>query len=92
MDRCRLVETPTEHNGKLNDEEESPFIDKGQYQRPVGKLIIYLSHNRLDIDFPIHVVIQFMHSPIEEHLSVVHIILRYLKMTLGKGLFFWLKY
>ena len=28
---CRLVDTPMEQNGKLNDEEESPFIDKGQY-------------------------------------------------------------
>ena len=29
-----------------------------------------------------------MHSPYEEHLDIVFQILRYLKSTLGKGLFF----
>ena len=91
MVRCRLVDTPMEQNGKLKDEEESPLVDKGQYQRLVGKLI-YLSHTRLEIAFPVSVVIQFMHTPIKEHLSAIHKILRYLKMTPRKGLFFWQKY
>ena len=47
---CRLEDTPMEQNGKLSDEEEGPPIDKGQYQRVVGKLI-YLSQTRLDIAF-----------------------------------------
>ncbi|RVX15531.1 Retrovirus-related Pol polyprotein from transposon RE1 [Vitis vinifera] len=36
----------------------------------------------------VSVVSQFMHSPTEEHMEAVYRILRYLKMTLGKGLFF----
>ena len=84
---CRPTNTPMEQNGKLRDEEESPSVDKGQYQRLVGKLI-YLSHTRLDIAFLVSVVSQFMHAPIEEHLNAVHRILQYLKMTLGNGLFF----
>ena len=43
---------------------------------------------RLDIAFLISVVSQFMQAPTEEHLSAVHKILQYLKMTLGKGLLF----
>lgn len=87
MVECRPVDTPMEHNGKLNDEEENPLVAKGQYQRLVGKLI-YLSHTKLDIAFPISVISRFMQTPIEEHLSTIHRILRYLKLTPGKGLFF----
>ena len=53
----------------------------------MGKLI-YLSHTRPDIAFSVSVVRQYMHAPCEEHLEVVHRILKYLKGSLGKGLFF----
>ena len=62
-------------------------IDKGRYQRLVGKLI-YLSHTRPDISFVVSVVSQFMNNPAEEHMEVVYRILRYLKLTPGQGLFF----
>ncbi|RVX14584.1 Retrovirus-related Pol polyprotein from transposon TNT 1-94 [Vitis vinifera] len=60
---------------------------QGRYQRLVGRLI-YLSHTRPDIGFAVSAVSQFMHSPTEEHMEAVYRILRYLKMTPGKGLFF----
>jgi len=63
------------------------LVDKGRYQRLVGRLI-YLSHTRPDIAYAVSVVSQFMHEPYEEHLEAVHRILRYLKGTPGKGLFF----
>lgn len=62
-------------------------VETGRYQRLVGKLI-NLSHTRPDIAFAVSVVSQFMHSPREEHRGAVHRILRYLKGTPGKGLFF----
>ena len=62
-------------------------MDKGRYQRLVGKLI-YLSHTRPDIGFSVSVVSQFMNRPTEEHMEAVYRILRYLKMTPGKGLYF----
>ncbi|CAL9020794.1 unnamed protein product, partial [Prunus brigantina] len=37
---------------------------------------------------PMDVVSQFMHSPSEDHMGVVMCILRYLKLTPGKGLMF----
>ena len=58
-----------------------------RYQKLVGKLI-YLSHTRPDIAFAVSIVSQFMHSPYEVHLEAVYRILRYLKSTPGKGLFF----
>ena len=61
-------------------------VDRGRYQRLVGRLI-YLSHTRPDIGFAVGVVSQFMNSPTEEHMEAVNRILRYLK-TPGKGLLY----
>jgi len=62
-------------------------VDKGLYQRLVGKLI-YLSHTRPDIAFDVSVVSQFMHDPREMHLQAVNRILQYLKGSPGKGILF----
>jgi len=62
-------------------------MDKGRYQRLVGRLI-YLSHMRPDIAYAISVVSQFIQAPYEEHMEAVHRILKYLKGTPGRGLFF----
>ena len=84
---CRPVDTPMDANVKLNNKDDDQPIDKGQYQRLVGKLI-YLAHTRLDIAFAVSCVSQFMHSPSKSHLDVVYRILKYLKGTLGRGLMF----
>ncbi|XP_059590837.1 retrovirus-related Pol polyprotein from transposon RE1 isoform X2 [Vitis vinifera] len=84
---CKPIETPMDSQKKLGIEKESTPVDRGRYQRLVGRLI-YLSHTRPDIGFAVSAVSQFMHSPTEEHMEAVYRILRYLKMTPGKGLFF----
>ncbi|XP_062109888.1 secreted RxLR effector protein 161-like [Humulus lupulus] len=66
---------------------EGSSVDKGGYQQLVGKLI-YLSHTKPDIAFVVSLVSQYMHDPCQEHLNAVYRILRYLKQTPGKGLFF----
>ena len=76
-----------EVNQKLGDDTDGAVVDKGRYQRLVGKLI-YLSHTRPDIAFAVSVVSQFMHAPRECHYDAVLRILRYLKLAPGKGLFF----
>ena len=68
---CKPSETPIEQNHKLGEAIEDAMVDKGRYQRLVGKLI-YLSYTRPDIAYAMSVVSQFMHSPRECHLEVVH--------------------
>ncbi|RVW52456.1 Retrovirus-related Pol polyprotein from transposon RE1 [Vitis vinifera] len=84
---CKPAETPMDTTVKLEESDGSAPVDKGRYQRLVGKLI-YLSHTRPDIGFFVSVVSQFMNNPTEKHMTAVIRILRYLKMTPGKGLLF----
>ena len=87
MSGCKPSDTPIEIGAKLGDVKDGVPVETGRYQRLVGKLI-YLSHTRPDIAFAVSLVSQFMHSPCEEHLEAVYRILRYLKGSPGKGLFF----
>lgn len=53
--------TPVEQNLRiLADSGES--VDKGRYQRLVGRLI-YLSHTRPDIAYAVSIVSRYMHDP-----------------------------
>lgn len=45
-------------------------------------------HTRPDIAYAVSVVSRFMHSPSEDHMAAVYRILRYLKASPVKGLFF----
>ena len=84
---CRPANTPIDPNQKLQSEGKVDPVDTTRYQRLVGRLI-YLSHTRPDIAFAISLVSQFTKSPHEEHLEAIPRILRYLKSTPGRGLFF----
>ncbi|CAN1121074.1 Retrovirus-related Pol polyprotein from transposon TNT 1-94 [Linum perenne] len=84
---CKPSDTPMEPNKRLSRDSEVTPVDKESYQRLVGKLI-YLSHTRLDIGYSVSIVSQYMKNPNEEHLKMVMRILRYLKMSPGKGLLF----
>ena len=86
MSSCRPADTPIDPNVKFRNKEEQ-LVDKGQYQRLVGKLI-YLSHTMPYIAFAVSLVSQFMHSLMEEHEKAMFRILRYLKSSPRKGLFF----
>ncbi|KAL5854358.1 hypothetical protein ACOSQ3_004176 [Xanthoceras sorbifolium] len=84
---CKPPDTLMDATTKLGAKGDSKTIDKGRYQRLVGKLI-YLSHTRPDIGFAVSSVSQFMNNPNEEHMKAIYLILRYLKKTPGKGLYF----
>ena len=84
---CKPADTPMDPTKRLSRSEESSPVDKGRYQRLVGKLI-YLSHTRPDIAYSVSVVSQHMNNSTEDHLEAVNRILRYLKMTPGHGLLF----
>ena len=87
MLNCRPVDTPIEMNHGLVIHPNQVPTNKERYQRLVGKLI-YLSHTRPDIAYAVSVVSRFMHDPSKDHMKAVYRILRYLKSSPGKGLFF----
>jgi hypothetical protein len=62
MLKCKATNNPVEINVKLGEDSESPLMDKGRYQRLVGRLI-YLSYTHPDITYVVSVVSQFMHYP-----------------------------
>jgi hypothetical protein len=83
---CRPSFTPIEQNHKICAEYGDP-VDKGRYQRLVGRLI-YLCHTRPDITYAVSIVSRYMHDPRSGHLDAVYRILRYLKSSPGKGILF----
>ena len=80
---CKPVETPIVEKHHLCLYPSQKSVDKGRYQRLVGRLI-YLAHTRPDIAYVVSVVSQFMHSLRVDHMAAVMRILAYLKSALGK--------
>ncbi|XP_020584559.1 uncharacterized protein LOC110027457 [Phalaenopsis equestris] len=84
---CKSIAIPIDPNYKLGEAKEEPAVDKGMYQRLVGKLI-YLADTRPDIAYSVSMISQFMHDPREPHLQAAYRVLHYLKGNLGKGILF----
>ncbi|KAK3029571.1 hypothetical protein RJ639_038460 [Escallonia herrerae] len=84
---CQQVDTPVEEGLKLRIESNQVPVDKGRYQRLVGRLM-YLAHTRPDLAYALSIVSQYMHNPGEQHMNAVLRILRYLKSAPGQGILF----
>ncbi|CAN6721520.1 unnamed protein product [Malus baccata var. baccata] len=84
---CKLVDTPIVEKHYLGIYPNQELVDKGRYQRLVGRLI-YLAHTHPDIAYAISVVSQFMHLPSVDHMAAVMQILAYLKSAPGKGILY----
>src|SRR6266508_282176 len=82
----RPPSNPIDPNHKLCAQSGNP-VDKERYQRLVGRLI-YLCHTRPDIAYVVSVISRYMHNPRSGHLEAAYMILRYLKGSRGKGLWF----
>ncbi|KAK2976816.1 hypothetical protein RJ640_002215 [Escallonia rubra] len=72
MFSCKPADTLMDSTCKLGVKEGSTPVDKGRYQRLVGRLI-YLLHTRPAIEF---FVSQFVNNPTEEYPDAVYRILR----------------
>lgn len=83
MSACQPVDTIVEEGLKLCVGSDKVSVDKGRYQRLVGRLM-YLAHTRPDLSYALSIVSQFMHNPGEQHMNAVMRILRYLKSAPGK--------
>lgn len=84
---AKPVSTPCSSGGKLSMFDGVLYADVTLYRSIVGALQ-YLTLTRPDITYSVNQVSQFMHSPTDVHFLAVKRILRYLKGTLGRGLFF----
>ena len=71
---CKPVKTPMESNLKLSREEGDLLDDPMMYRRLIGKLL-YLTITIPDLSFVVNRLSQFVTSPRQPHLFVVHRIL-----------------
>ena len=87
MSACQPTDTHMEDGLKLCIESNQVPVDKGRYQRLIGRLM-YLAHTRPDLAYALSIVSQFMHNLGEQHMNADMCILRYLKSAPRKGILF----
>lgn len=74
-------------NIDINSSDGDALVDNSQYRSLIGRLL-YLTITRPDISFVVHKLSQFIAHPRSPHLQAAHHLLRYLKQTMGQGMFF----
>ncbi|XP_057989143.1 uncharacterized mitochondrial protein AtMg00810-like [Hevea brasiliensis] len=84
---CKPKEFPMSKNLKLDDETSELLSDPEIYRRFVGRLL-YLNLTRPDISYAVQHLSQFLQHPRKAHWEALQALLRYLKRTPAKGLFF----
>lgn len=67
MSACKSMTTPLEEGMKLSIDPNQVAINKGRYQRVMGRLI-YVAHTRLDLAHTLSVLSQYMHDPEENNI------------------------
>ena len=87
MLRCKPLDATMDSVKEIEEQKESTPVNTERYQCLVG-MLIYLSHTRPDIAFAIRIVSQHMHALYKEYMEAMYRILKYLKGSIGKGLFF----
>lgn len=71
---------------RLSPDDGTLLLDPTIYRRLLGRLI-YLTITRPDLNYAVHTLSQFLHSPRTAHLDVAHRVIRYLKGSVNKGIF-----
>lgn len=84
---CKPSDTPAAVKPPLDANSAVPFADLQLFRSLVGSLQ-YLTLTRPEISHAVNSVCQHMHSPSMANFSAVKRILRYIKGTLGHGLWF----
>ena len=87
MLNAKATKTPCAPNLRLVPASGSLLADPHTYRSIVGSLH-YLTFTRLDLNFAVHQVCQFMSAPCEAHLIAAKRILRYVSGTFNLGIFF----
>ncbi|XP_019193104.1 PREDICTED: uncharacterized protein LOC109187371 [Ipomoea nil] len=79
--------TPAVTGLKLNNSDGDLIDNPESYRRLVGKLL-YLTNTKPDISHAVQQLSQFVDKPRSTHLIAAHRVLRYIKGSPGKGLFY----
>ncbi|GJR31677.1 RNA-directed DNA polymerase [Tanacetum coccineum] len=79
--------SPLPTNLKLSLDKGSPLPDPATYRRLVGRLL-YLTMTRPDISYVVQHLSQFVSSPKDVYLQAAIHLLKYLKGSISKGIFF----
>jgi hypothetical protein len=83
----RTAETPMELNVYLTPTDGEPLEDPTRYCHIVGSLV-YLGVTRPDISYSVHILSQLVSAPTQIHYSHLLRVLRYLRGTSTRRLFF----
>jgi len=81
------VSTPSDPSVKLHNDVSPPFTDISAYRRLIGRLI-YLNTTRPDITFITQQLSRFLSKPTQTHYHAALRVLKYLKGSPDKGIFF----
>jgi hypothetical protein len=84
---AKPAKTPLDPSVKLHQDKAKSFEDIASYRRLVGKLL-YLTTTRPDIAFVTQQLSQFLSCPTHTHYDTSSGVVRYLKSSPGRGLFF----
>ncbi|WVZ72432.1 hypothetical protein U9M48_020896 [Paspalum notatum var. saurae] len=92
LDRVSMTDhrtevTPMELNLQLSATDGEPLDDPTRYRHIVGSLV-YLGVTRPDISYSVHILSQFVSAPTQLHYSHLLRVLRYLRGTMSRRLFF----
>lgn len=83
----KVAPTPMELNHKLSHFAVNLLQDATSYRKLIEKLI-YLAITRPDITYAVNILSQFMDKPSQGHLNAAFRVLKYLKGSIGQGIFF----
>ena len=87
MLESKSMATPMDTNLKLLADESSDLVDVTQYRQIIG-LLMYMTNNRTNICFGVNTLSQYLVKPRCVHLVATKHVMRYLKCTIGFGLYY----
>ena len=87
MLNCKHAATPMNINEKLQHEDGAEMIDVRRFRSLVVGLI-YLTHTRPDIAFPVGIISRFMQHPSKVHYGAAKRVLRYIAGTMEYGIWY----
>ncbi|GKC53963.1 retrovirus-related pol polyprotein from transposon TNT 1-94 [Tanacetum coccineum] len=84
---CKPNPSPLPTSLHLSLDKGTPLTDVGVYRRLVGRLL-YLTMTRPNISYAVQHMRQFVSAPKDTHMQAAFYLLKYLKGTISKGLFY----